>query len=177
MLKANKKLTIIVGDIYKFNATTPLQHHLQYYNKGYSVIFAPETYRTQDQQREIAKAICASVRKGIKIILLTNSGTIVKEINTLIMFGREDLDLQHLDDVRKKFNYGSSEHLRIKEVDLYELKSSGEYEKDGEYEFVKCKKNFKWGLEPDIFSDTIIEMQNVQDSIRFGLIHCGQGEK
>jgi len=162
MLSATKKLNIIIGDIYGFN----LASDLQFYNKGYVVVHAPETHRTQAQQRDIARAICGSVRKGIRFILMTNSDTMIKEFNTLIMFGRSDLS--HLDKVRDEHGYGSDEYLKSKEVVLYEAKL--DKNKDVVL-FDKMVSYPKYGVEALLFDKTILDMQNVQDAIKFGMIN------
>ncbi len=137
------------------------------------LIDEPELNLHPENQRALARFLAKLVRLGVYVFITTHSNTIVREFNTLIMMAREDLP--HLDKVREKFHYDKDEYLEPKKVILYIANrkpktKTGKDKKDAISTLECIKPNPKFGLDAYTFDETIIDMRNIQNALRFGVV-------
>jgi AAA ATPase domain len=134
------------------------------------VIDEPELNLHPENQRAFARFLVRLVNFGVHVLITTHSDTMVREFNTLLMFGR---DLPHASDVRDKFGYGSEEKLLPDQIRLYVANGkprtpSGRSKNNARSTLLRIDPDTKLGLAADIFDSTIIEMNKVQDALRYG---------
>lgn len=128
------------------------------------MIDEPELNLHPINQRRMARFLVKLVNAGIKVFVTTHSDYIIKEFNTLIMLNRQ---LPHFDKIRKKFGYQENESLSPEHVALYMTRNGGTKRKPVKtLERAKIQANL--GLEATTFDDSIDEMNQIQDEIRYG---------
>jgi hypothetical protein len=130
----------------------------------------PELNLHPDNQRAFARFLARLVDLGVRVLITTHSDTMVREFNTLLMLGRE---LEHYADVRNKFGYAANEKLRSDQIRLYVANGkpktpTGRAKSGAKSTLVRIDPDEKLGLAADIFDSTIIDMNRMQDALRYG---------
>lgn len=136
------------------------------------LIDEPELNLHPENQRSFARLLAKLVNLGIKVIITTHSDTIIREFNTLIMLSSEK---EHIPAVREKFGYDSTEKLNPSDVCLYIANgrprtASGRARRNSLAALERITPDGTLGLSADLFDATIIDMGNMQDSLRYGVI-------
>ena len=134
------------------------------------LIDEPELNLHPENQRYLARFLAKLVNHGIRILITTHSDTMVREFNTLIMMSRQ---LPHVSKAKQSFGYAEDEGLSAGKVCLYvangkERTPSGRAKKGANSTLEKFIPDTKIGLSANIFDSTIIEMNNIQDELRYG---------
>lgn len=134
------------------------------------LIDEPELNLHPENQRLLARFLAKLVNYGIRILITTHSDTMVREFNTLIMMSRQ---LPHIVQAKQSYGYAADEGLLADKVCLYvangkEKTPSGRSKKGAVSTLEKFTPDTKIGLSADIFDSTILEMNNVQDELRYG---------
>ena len=134
------------------------------------LIDEPELNLHPENQRSLARFLAKLVNHGIRILITTHSDTMVREFNTLIMMSRQ---LPHIANAKQNYGYATDEGLDANKVCLYvangkERTPSGRSKKGAISTLHRFQPDTKIGLSAEIFDSTIIEMNNVQDELRYG---------
>lgn len=137
---------------------------------GMLMIDEPELNLHPDNQRRLARFLARLVNLGVRVFITTHSDTIVREFNTLLMLSR---NLPHFANVRLKNGYAKDENLSRDKVVLY-ITGEAKFEVEG----VKNKRTLttllkvipdpKLGLDVKAFDQTILDMSQIQDDLRYG---------
>ncbi len=134
------------------------------------MIDEPELNLHPANQRRLARFIAALIDAGVKVFITTHSDTIIREFNTLIMLAR---DLPHFASVRAQNNYAEHERLPPERVRLY-------YTGKALFDVEDAKKRRRLttllparidpglGIDVKTFDQTIIDMNRMQDDLRYG---------
>lgn len=134
------------------------------------MIDEPELNLHPDNQRRLARFLARLVNVGVRVFITTHSDTIVREFNTLLMLSRE---LPHFAEVRQKNGYLPEESLAPEKVVLY-VTGEGKFEVEGSAKrrtlttLVQVKPDPKLGLDVKSFDQTILDMNRIQDDLRYG---------
>ncbi|SFM26599.1 AAA ATPase domain-containing protein [Nitrosomonas communis] len=128
------------------------------------MIDEPELNLHPVNQRRMARFLAKLVNTGVKVFVTTHSDYIIKEFNTLIMLNRR---LPHYIRIQKDFGYQEAQILAPEQVALYMTKNIGTKRKP-KYTLERAKIAPHLGLEAITFDDSIDEMNQIQDEIRYG---------
>ncbi len=134
------------------------------------MIDEPELNLHPENQRRFARFLAKLVNLGVKVFITTHSDTIIREFNTLIMLSR---NLPHISRVRDKNGYSSDEKLGHNQVVLYVTGQESNNlnspkRKHGVTTLLKIVPDEKLGLDVDTFDQTILDMNQMQDELRYG---------
>lgn len=134
------------------------------------LIDEPELNLHPENQRNLARLLAKLINLGIRVLITTHSDTIIREFNTLIMMAR---NLPHMAAVRERFGYSPDEGLAPDRVRLYvangKPRTATGRAKKGGISTLKCiQPDARLGLAAEIFDQTIIEMNDIQDALRYG---------
>ena len=105
----------------------------------------PEAHLDTANQVEMARMLARLARSGVKVLVTTHSDYIVKEINNLIMLGRQ---FEKKEEVAKKYGYDEGECLDPDQVVAYVAENNG---------LTRCDIN-DYGLDYPNFDETIREI-------------------
>lgn len=136
------------------------------------LIDEPELNLHPENQRAFARLLVKLVRLGVRVLITTHSDTMIREFNTLIMMAR---NLPHVAAVREQFGYAQDEYLPPQDVRLYVANgkpktASGRAKKNSISTLDCIVPDPRLGLAADIFDQTIIEMGQIQDALRYGAV-------
>lgn len=137
---------------------------------GMLMIDEPELNLHPDNQRRLARFIARLVNFGVRVFITTHSDTIVREFNTLLMLSR---NLPHFANVRMKYDYDQVENLSHDKVVLY-ITGEAKFEVKGANKkrtlttLLKTIPDSKLGLDVKTFDQTILDMNLIQDALRYG---------
>jgi AAA ATPase domain len=134
------------------------------------MIDEPELNLHPDNQRYLARFLARLVNLGVRVFITTHSDTIVREFNTLLMLSR---NLPHFAQVRASHGYQPEEQLRPDQVLLYvtgEARAEGKGAKGKRTinTLIKVTPDPKLGLDVQTFDQTILDMNQMQDDLRYG---------
>ncbi len=134
------------------------------------MIDEPELNLHPDNQRHLARFLARLVNLGVRVFITTHSDTIVREFNTLLMLSR---NLPHFAQVRTSHGYQQEEQLRPDQVLLY-VTGEARPERKGTKSrrtvntLIKVTPDPKLGLDVQSFDQTILDMNQMQDELRYG---------
>jgi AAA15 family ATPase/GTPase len=136
------------------------------------LIDEPELNLHPENQRAFARFLVKLVNIGVKVFITTHSDTMLREFNTLIMLAREQ---SHTNQVRQQFGYDPNEHLAPNDIALYVAGKpssaiTGKAKRGSKATLERIRADQKLGLDAKIFDDTIVEMGQVQDALRYGVV-------
>jgi ABC-type multidrug transport system ATPase subunit len=140
---------------------------------GMLIIDEPELNLHPANQRRLARFLVALVNHGVKVFITTHSDYIVREFNTLIMLNKVDVEtnptLVPLSD------YSHKDRLDPAKVNLYmaqqvSMKRNGATRKSQVRTLVKADVDESLGIEVASFDNTIIDMNEVQNFIRYEVL-------
>lgn len=120
------------------------------------VIDEPELNLHPDMQRKVARLLARLVNAGIYVAITTHSDYVIKELNTLIMLGYEDVRSSQL---MAKYGYERGEILKAADVRAYCTTGAG-------VEPMPVSQDV--GITVRSFDDSIREMAQIQNDIAFG---------
>jgi len=130
----------------------------------------PELNLHPANQRRVARLFARLINLGIKVFITTHSDYIIKELNTLIMLGR---DLPRMREIAEREGYKPEEMLSADRVRVYiaeealvDLGDGGKRKR--RHTLVPAKISHESGIEAPSFDDTINEMNRIQDDIVWG---------
>lgn len=130
----------------------------------------PELNLHPENQRRVARLFARLVNIGIRVFITTHSDYIIKELNTLIMLGR---DKPHLAGIREREGYRSDELLAVERIRVY-IAEEALVLLDGNSKRSRCITLIEANIDPDLgiearsFDATIDEMNRIQDEIVWG---------
>ncbi|MFM2111580.1 MAG: hypothetical protein RLZZ271_240 [Pseudomonadota bacterium] len=130
----------------------------------------PELNLHPENQRALARLLAKLVQLGVQVLITTHSDTMLREFNTLIMLAR---DLPHMAAVRERFGYAADDGLAPERVRLYVANgkpktATGRAKKNAVSTLECIKPDARLGLTAEIFDQTITEMNDIQDALRYG---------
>jgi hypothetical protein len=135
------------------------------------MIDEPELNLHPKNQRKVARLLAKLANIGIKIFVTTHSDYFAKEINTLLLLGR---DGSHTRKVRKTEKYSENELLHVDQVRVYMAKQAKRL-LEGFKRQTTCQTLVRapvdldnGGLDISTFDDTIDEINRIQDAILWG---------
>jgi len=136
------------------------------------LIDEPELNLHPENQRAFARLLCQLVKHGVRVLVTTHSDTMLREFNTLIMLSRNK---EHFSAIRKRYGYLEDESLAPSDVRLYvavgrSLTGTGRPKKGSFSTLKPIAPDSNIGLVAEIFDSTIMEMNSIQDEIRYGVI-------
>lgn len=136
------------------------------------LIDEPELNLHPENQRNFARLLAKIVNLGVKVLITTHSDTIIREFNTLIMLSQNN---EHTGKVKERFGYAANESLSPNDIRLYvangrERTASGRAKRNSITTLDLVIPDPKLGLNAEIFDASIIEMAEIQDSLRYGAI-------
>ncbi len=136
------------------------------------LIDEPELNLHPENQRAFARFLAKLVNLGLKVLITTHSDTMLREFNSLIMLSR---NLEHIQQARDKYGYSENECLDPNNIALYVANgkarsASGRAKKGALSTLERIHADAKLGLAAKIFDETIIEMSNFQDALRYGAV-------
>jgi hypothetical protein len=143
---------------------------LKYQAKSGSMLMIdePELNLHPDNQRRLARFLARLVNLGVRVFITTHSDTIIREFNTLIMLSRK---LPHFAIAKEKHGYEDDEFLLSDRVMLYTT-GEAKFDVDGKKRslttLLKIMPDVKFGLDVKAFDQTIIDMNQMQDDLRYG---------
>ncbi|MEN9867961.1 MAG: hypothetical protein RL748_3551 [Pseudomonadota bacterium] len=134
------------------------------------MIDEPELNLHPDNQRYLARFLARLVNLGVRVFITTHSDTIVREFNTLLMLSR---NLPHFAQVRASHGYQPEEQLQPDQVLLYVTGSAKSEVKGAKTKrtintLIKVTPDHKLGLDVQSFDQTILDMNQMQDELRYG---------
>jgi hypothetical protein len=130
----------------------------------------PELNLHPENQRKVARLFARLLNIGVKVFITTHSDYIIKELNTLIMLGREK---PHLDEIRTREGYRIDEMLCADQLRVY-IAEEALVKVDGNSKRSKCMTLVKADIDPELgiearsFDSTIEEMNRIQEEIVWG---------
>lgn len=132
----------------------------------------PELNLHPESQRAFARFLAKLVNLGVQVFITTHSDTMLREFNTLIMLAR---NLEHINTARQKYGYSADECLTTNKIRLYvangkPLTAGGRAKKGAISTLESIIPGEKLGLAAAIFDNTINEMGEIQDAVRYGAI-------
>lgn len=116
----------------------------------------PETFLHPNYHRLLARIICSMINDGMRILLLTHSDYILKEINTLIMLSKKN---DHTKSIQKKYGYNENELINLDQVILYDIDKKG---------LTKGLSYPEYGIEGKLFDKQIQKMRDIQEDLLYG---------
>jgi ABC-type multidrug transport system ATPase subunit len=130
----------------------------------------PELNLHPENQRKVARLFARLLNIGVKVFITTHSDYIIKELNTLIMPGREK---PHLDEIRTREGYRIDEMLSADQLRVYIaeealIKVDGNSKRSKYMTLVKADIDPEFGIEARSFDSTIEEMNRIQEEIVWG---------
>ncbi|MCU0389523.1 MAG: AAA family ATPase [Thermoflexibacter sp.] len=126
------------------------------------IIDEPELNLHPDNQILVARFLARLVNEGFKVIASTHSDYIIREINNLIMLGKEDEKAVAL---RKKYEYSEKEVLKSEQVQALLFKR-----KKGEEKVVAENLTVsETGLAIETIDEVIEDLENRTEDIYFNL--------
>ena len=134
------------------------------------MIDEPELNLHPENQRRLARFLAKVVNFGVRVFITTHSDTIVREFNTLIMLSR---NLPHFVAAREQHGYAADEGLPHEKVALY-ITGEAKFEVEGAKNkktlttLIKVLPDPKLGLDVQAFDQTILDMNQIQDDLRYG---------
>lgn len=154
-MKTNKlplgQLTLLCGENLKEESIEeldrPKDEHLM-------IFMFPEKNKHPVEHVRLAKEIVAATNKGQRIVVLTYSDYIVKEINTMCMLNSRK---PHIRKVAKENGYMTKHKLSRTKVKAYDFRD----------EIVECDIN-KYGMAVPSFDNVIDRMNQIQEDIVWG---------
>lgn len=130
----------------------------------------PELNLHPANQRRVARLFARLINLGIKVFITTHSDYIIKELNTLIMLGR---DMPRMREIAEREKYRPEEMLSADRVRVYiaeealvDLGDGGR--KKRRHTLVSADINQEFGIEARSFDATIDSMNRIQDEIVWG---------
>jgi hypothetical protein len=118
----------------------------------------------------VARLFARLINLGIKVFITTHSDYIIKELNTLIMLGR---DMPRMREIAEREKYRPEEMLSADRVRVYiaeealvDLGDGGR--KKRRHTLVSADINQEFGIEARSFDATIDSMNRIQDEIVWG---------
>lgn len=130
----------------------------------------PELNLHPENQRRVARLFARLINLGIKVFITTHSDYIIKELNTLIMLGR---DIPRMRQIAEREKYRPEEMLSADKVRVYIAKEALVDLGDGgkrkrRNTLVNANISREYGIEAPSFDKTINEMNRIQDEIVWG---------
>ena len=122
------------------------------FSEGYTIVNQPELGLHPREQRSIARDIVRRVNNKEKILLLTYSDYIIKELNTMILLSTK---LDTVKELRTKHNYLETETLHPTDLMVMNLIND---------KFVPEDLN-NMGIASSLFDKEIDEMNEIQDQL------------
>jgi len=130
----------------------------------------PELNLHPANQRRVARLFARLTNLGIKVFITTHSDYIIKELNTLIMLGR---DIPRMREIAEREKYKPEEMLSADSVRVYiaeealvDLGDGGR--KKRRHTLVPADINQEFGIEARSFDATIDAMNRIQEEIVWG---------
>lgn len=141
----------------------------------------PELNMHPENQRRIARLFVRLINIGIKVFISTHSDYIIKELNTLIMLGQDNVLIKR---IREDEGYRQDELLKSEQVKVYIAESAllkiGDNKKKTRVPtLVPAEIDPELGIEARSFDATIDEMNRIQEKILFcddDLPYVGEAE-
>lgn len=134
------------------------------------MIDEPELNLHPKNQRKLAQFVSTLISCGVKVFMTTHSDYIIRELNTLILL---DSDKPHINKVKEKFGYEKEATLSKEQVAVYttteklfEIPNQPRRKRLGTIERWFIDEN---GISIKSFDDQIKDINNIQDSILFGI--------
>ncbi len=134
------------------------------------MIDEPELNLHPNNQRRVARLFARLANVGVRVFITTHSDYIIKELNTLILLGRDDARMRR---IAEKERYDSSELLTpdklrvyMSKKDLVDMNDGGKRKRRNT--IVKANVSERYGIEAETFDATINEMNRIQDEIEWG---------
>lgn len=136
------------------------------------MIDEPELNLHPENQRALARFLARLINCGIKVLMTTHSDTMIREFNSLLMLAGE---AEYLAKVADRFGYSPDEKLDAKDVILYMAEgkpknAQGEKRRGGISTLERVTPNSEWGLDAKLFDKTILDMNAMQNALRFGIV-------
>jgi hypothetical protein len=136
------------------------------------LIDEPELNLHPENQRAFARFLAKLVNLGLKVLITTHSDTMLREFNSLVMLSR---NLEHILKAREKYGYSPDECLDPHNIALYVANGkarspTGRAKKGALSTLERIEADAKLGLAAKIFDETIIEMSDFQDALRYGAV-------
>lgn len=140
---------------------------------GMLIIDEPELNLHPANQRRLARFLVALINHGVKVFITTHSDYIVREFNTLIMLNK--VDIKTNPTLVPLSDYSHKDRLDPAKVNLYmaqqvSMKRNGATRKSQVRTLVKADVNESLGIEVASFDNTIIDMNEVQNFIRYEVL-------
>ena len=114
------------------------------------IIDEPESHLDTSNQIKLARLLAKIVQSRLKVLIMTHSDYLIKEINNLIM-----LDSLHDPQVAKDLRYEDGHRLNQDSVRAYVAEKSG---------LTKCKVD-RFGVDMPVFDETIDEINDVSNEL------------
>lgn len=111
------------------------------------IIDEPESHLDTRNQILVARLLARAVNAGLRVMITTHSDYLLKEINNLLMLGR---DIPRKTEFMKRHNYAEDEFLQAEGVRAY-VTAGGK--------LVECESN-EYGLDLPLFDDTINQLNS-----------------
>jgi len=134
----------------------------------------PELNLHPSNQRRVVRLFARLINLGIRVFVTTHSDYIVKELNTLMMLGR---DVPRLREIAEREKYCVAELLSPDRVKVYiaeealvDLEDGGRRKR--RHTLTEADISPEYGIEARSFDTTIDEMNRIQEEIVWG----GEGE-
>ena len=130
----------------------------------------PELNLHPENQRRVARLFARLINLGIKVFITTHSDYIIKELNTLIMLGR---DIPRMRQIAEREEYRPEEMLSADKVRVYIAEEALVDVGDGgrrkrRHTLVPADINQEFGIEARSFDATIDVMNRIQEEIVWG---------
>ena len=111
------------------------------------IIDEPESHLDTHNQILVARLLARAVNAGIRVMITTHSDYLLKEINNLLMLGR---DIPKKAEFMGRHDYAEDEFLKAEVVRAY-MATGGE--------LVECRSN-EYGLDLPVFDETINQLNS-----------------
>lgn len=111
------------------------------------IIDEPESHLDTHNQILVARLLARAVNAGLRVVITTHSDYLLKEINNLLMLGR---DIPRKADFIGRHGYAEDEFLNADAVRAY-MATGGK--------LVECESN-EYGLDLPVFDDTINQLNS-----------------
>ncbi len=138
-----------LSGLYFFLRHTACKNHLL-------VIDEPESHLDTANQVQLARLLARCVRAGLKVLVSTHSDYLLKEINNLIMLGR---DFPGKDKTRRRLKYAENDGLDPTRLRAYTVEKGGA---------TLCEIE-RYGINMPVFDKTIDSINNASYELAFGL--------
>ena len=134
------------------------------------IVDGPELYLHPGNQRRVARLLARLVKLGVRVLLVTHSDYIVKELNLLMLMHSED---SHIRTVTESEKYTREETVDPNDVKLYatrnELPQNPEIDAPAvSTRLLSLPVNGKSGINVESIDDTIGEIKRIEDELLFG---------